>query len=45
MNGRNDIRDKHLSNILYELDTYGYDGIDIDYEGMSCEKKKSSKNL
>lgn len=45
MNGRNDIRDKHLSNVLYELDTYGYDGIDIDYEGMSCEKKKSSKNL
>ncbi|XDD48630.1 glycosyl hydrolase family 18 protein [Leptospira sp. WS92.C1] len=40
MNGRNDIRDKHLSNILYELDTYGYDGIDIDYEGMSCEKKE-----
>ncbi|TGK35098.1 hydrolase [Leptospira gomenensis] len=40
MNGRNDIRDKHLSNILHEVDTYGYDGIDIDYEGMSCEKKE-----
>ncbi|EKR64302.1 glycosyl hydrolase, family 18 [Leptospira weilii str. 2006001853] len=40
MKGRNDIRDKHLANILYELDTYGYDGIDIDYEGMSCEKKE-----
>ncbi|RHX90499.1 glycosyl hydrolase family 18 protein [Leptospira stimsonii] len=40
MNGRNDIRDKHLANILHELDTYGYDGIDIDYEGMSCEKKE-----
>ncbi|AVV49457.1 glycosyl hydrolase family 18 protein [Leptospira santarosai] len=40
MKGRNDIRDKHLANILYELDTYDYDGIDIDYEGMSCEKKE-----
>ncbi|AXR65299.1 glycosyl hydrolase family 18 protein [Leptospira mayottensis] len=40
MKGRSDIRDKHLANILYELDTYGYDGIDIDYEGMSCEKKE-----
>ncbi|WP_243393428.1 glycosyl hydrolase family 18 protein [Leptospira perolatii] len=39
MNGRSDIRDKHIQNILYEIDTYGYDGIDIDYEGMSCEKK------
>jgi hypothetical protein len=39
MGGRNDIRDKHIQNILYEVDTYGYDGIDIDYEGMNCEKK------
>lgn len=40
LNGRNDIRDKHIQNILYEVDTYGFDGIDIDYEGMSCEKKE-----
>ncbi|TGK14780.1 hydrolase [Leptospira fluminis] len=40
MNGRNDIRDRHIQNILYEVDTYGFDGIDIDYEGMSCEKKE-----
>ncbi|TGM09897.1 hydrolase [Leptospira barantonii] len=40
MNGRNDIRDRHMANILHEVDTYGYDGIDIDYEGMSCEKKE-----
>ncbi|PJZ65099.1 hydrolase [Leptospira wolffii] len=40
LNGRNDIRDKHIQNILYEVDTYNFDGIDIDYEGMSCEKKE-----
>lgn len=40
MNGRTDIRDKHIQAILYEIDTYGYDGIDIDYEGMGCEKKE-----
>jgi spore germination protein YaaH len=40
MNGRSDIRDKHIQIILNEIETYGYDGIDIDYEGMSCEKKE-----
>ncbi len=39
MNGRNDIRDKHIKNIIEEVETYGYDGIDIDYEGMTCNKK------
>ncbi|MCB1189681.1 MAG: hydrolase [Leptospiraceae bacterium] len=39
MNGRNDIRDYHIQVILNEVDTFNFDGIDIDYEGMSCEKK------
>lgn len=40
MGGRNDIRDKHIELIVKEVETYGYDGIDIDYEGMSCGKKE-----
>lgn len=40
MNGRNDIRDKHIAAIIKEVETYGYDGIDIDYEGMTCNKKE-----
>jgi hypothetical protein len=40
LGGRNDIRDQHIAKILHEVDTYGYDGIDIDYEGMSCGKKE-----
>ncbi|MCC5814350.1 MAG: hydrolase [Leptospira sp.] len=40
MNGRSDIRDKHIQIILNEIETFGYDGIDIDYEGMGCEKKE-----
>ncbi len=40
MNGRNDIRDKHIQAILYEVETYNFDGIDIDYEGMKCHKKE-----
>ncbi|MBV6493425.1 MAG: hypothetical protein LDLANPLL_01447 [Turneriella sp.] len=40
MDGRTDIRDKHIGIILKEVETYGYDGIDIDYEGMGCEKKE-----
>lgn len=40
MNGRNDIRDKHIAAIVKEVETYGYDGIDIDYEGMTCNKKE-----
>lgn len=40
MGGRNDIRDYHIKKILEEVDTYNYDGIDIDYEGMTCEKKE-----
>lgn len=40
MNGRKDIRDKHIQIILNEIETFGYDGIDIDYEGMGCEKKE-----
>lgn len=40
MNGRSDIRKKHIEIILNEIETYNFDGIDIDYEGMSCEKKE-----
>lgn len=40
LGGRTDIRDKHIAIILHEVETYGYDGIDIDYEGMSCGKKE-----
>ncbi|MBK8397537.1 MAG: hydrolase [Leptospiraceae bacterium] len=40
MNGRSDIRDQHIKNIIEEVETYGYDGIDIDYEGMTCNKKE-----
>jgi GH18 family chitinase len=40
MGGRTDIRDKHIQIIVNEVMTYGYDGIDIDYEGMSCDKKE-----
>jgi GH18 family chitinase len=40
LGGRNDIRDKHIGIIMHEVMTYGYDGIDIDYEGMSCGKKE-----
>ncbi|NCN09567.1 MAG: hydrolase [Leptospira sp.] len=40
MNGRSDIRDKHIQIIVNEVMTFDYDGIDIDYEGMSCEKKE-----
>lgn len=40
MNGKTEIRDKHINNILEEIETYGYDGIDIDYEGMTCNKKE-----
>lgn len=40
LGGRNDIRDKHIDNIVKEVEKYGYDGIDIDYEGMSCGKKE-----
>jgi hypothetical protein len=45
MDGRTDIRDKHIQNILYEVDTYGFDGIDIDYEGMSCNKKEAFESF
>ncbi|MDF3818791.1 glycosyl hydrolase family 18 protein [Leptospira sp. 96542] len=40
MNGRKDIRDHHIQVIVSEVVTYDYDGIDIDYEGMSCDKKE-----
>ncbi len=40
MNGRGDIREKHINEIVNEVMTYGYDGIDIDYEGMTCNKKE-----
>lgn len=45
MGGRNDIRDKHIAIIVNEVMTYGYDGIDIDYEGMSCNKKEKFEDF
>ncbi|EQA43831.1 glycoside hydrolase, family 18 [Leptospira broomii serovar Hurstbridge str. 5399] len=41
LNGNLKVRDFHIKNIINEIETYGYDGIDIDYEGMTCEKKES----
>lgn len=41
LNGNLEVRDFHIKNIINEIETYGYDGIDIDYEGMTCEKKES----
>ncbi|PJZ68655.1 glycosyl hydrolase [Leptospira perolatii] len=41
LNGNTNIRDFHIQTILQEIDKYGYDGIDIDYEGMTCEKKEA----
>lgn len=35
------VRDLHIRNIISEVEKYGYDGIDIDYEGMTCEKKEA----
>nr|WP_235596853.1 glycosyl hydrolase family 18 protein [Leptospira alstonii] len=40
-NGNTKIRDHHIRQILKEIETYDYDGIDIDYEGMTCDKKES----
>jgi len=35
------IRTKHISAILEEIQKYGWDGIDIDYEGMGCDRKEA----
>lgn len=40
MGGRADIRDKHIREIIKEIERFSYDGIDIDYEGMDCAKKE-----
>lgn len=39
MKGRTDIMNKHIQIIVDEVMEFDYDGIDIDYEGMTCEKK------
>ncbi|TGJ99023.1 glycosyl hydrolase [Leptospira langatensis] len=41
LNGNTKTRDFHIQSILKEVEKYGYDGIDIDYEGMTCEKKEA----
>ncbi len=37
----NSIRSKHIETILNEIDRFGWDGIDIDYEGMGCDRKEA----
>lgn len=41
LGGNTKVRDYHIQQILKEIETYDYDGIDIDYEGMTCDKKES----
>ncbi|PJZ52700.1 glycosyl hydrolase family 18 protein [Leptospira adleri] len=45
LNGNTKIRDYHIGQILKEIEKYDYDGIDIDYEGMTCEKKESFESF
>lgn len=39
--GNAKVRDYHIQQIIKEIETYDYDGIDIDYEGMTCDKRES----
>lgn len=36
-----EIRTKHITAILQEIEKYNWDGIDIDYEGMGCDRKEA----
>jgi spore germination protein YaaH len=40
-----EIRDKHIEAILAEIDKYSWDGIDIDYEGMGCDRKEAFEDF
>ncbi|MCU0823703.1 MAG: glycosyl hydrolase family 18 protein [Leptospira sp.] len=41
----NRIRTKHIEAILSEIDRFGWDGIDIDYEGMGCDRKEAFESF
>ncbi|MFH1509251.1 MAG: glycosyl hydrolase family 18 protein [bacterium] len=38
-------RARHINNIVYEVMTYGYDGIDLDYENVNPEDKNGFSEL
>lgn len=43
--GNPDGYDRHLNSILSEVDKYGYDGIDLDYESIQTEEKDEYRKL
>lgn len=45
MGGDESTMNFHIQVILSEIQKYGYDGIDIDYEGMECNQKEAFNNF